>query len=84
MSESMKCANCGVPIVPAEEGYTHVPEGWIADCIGGASPTPTPWWEIRPEDPSLAQCVTCAALVLKTGLARHEQWHADHGRGETS
>lgn len=79
----MKCANCGVPIMAAEEGYTHIPDGWIAACVG-ASPTPTAWWEIQPKDPDLAQCSSCAALVLKTGLARHEEWHAEHLRGETS
>jgi hypothetical protein len=80
----VKCANCDVEIVQAEDGWTHFPTTFIAECVGGASPTPTPWWEIQPKNPDLAQCSTCAALVLKTGLARHEEWHAEHLRGEAS
>lgn len=26
------CANCGVPLVPAAEGFVHMPEGWIRPC----------------------------------------------------
>jgi hypothetical protein len=84
MSEPAKCANCGVDIIPTEEGWTHTPTTFIAECAGGASPAPTSWWEIQPKDSGLAQCSTCAALVLKTGLDRHMEWHAEHGRGETS
>ncbi|MGI5171899.1 hypothetical protein ACQEU3_46910 [Spirillospora sp. CA-253888] len=61
-------------IVRAEDGFTHMPTTFIADCIG-ASPVPISWLDITPADPAMTQCEDCAALVLKTGLARHQQWH---------
>jgi hypothetical protein len=41
MAESTKtlnCANCGVPILPTGEGYTHAPDAYMTDC---KNPSPT-------------------------------------------
>lgn len=35
------------------------------------------WWDIQPDDPKMVQCGECAALVLRIGLPRHEDWHAE-------
>jgi hypothetical protein len=41
------------------------------------SEQPHAWWDIQPDDPKIAQCGECAALVLRTALPRHEEWHAE-------
>ncbi|WP_242892473.1 hypothetical protein [Actinomadura litoris] len=67
----MKCANCGVEIAPAEDGWTHMPTTFIAECIGGASPTKT----MVPNAPDVAECDECFALVRSERMKAHDHWH---------
>lgn len=46
----------------------------IADLVNKTL-TATTWQNIEPNDRTMTQCPDCAALVLKTGLPRHQTWH---------